>query len=136
MYLLSRVDPIDLGDGYCGTTALRMLVKGKDDFESLLSELEKNSKKDLTRLILCLKILREMKLEDMIGKFSWLKRMKGLDGIYQLRVNQNRTYFFSYNKSDRYIVFLNHCQKKRNRTDQKVLDKAKRWKEEAEGHLD
>lgn len=59
-----------------------------------------------------------------------VKKLKGTDDIWQLRVNDDRVLYFYYGNEA--IVFTNHFRKKKNSTPQSEIDRAENRKEEYE----
>ncbi len=52
-----------------------------------------------------------------------VKKLKGTDDIWQLRVNENRVLFFYYGKDS--IVLTNQFKKKKDKTPSKEISRAK-----------
>lgn len=57
-----------------------------------------------------------------------VKRLKGTDGIWQLRINENRVLFFYYSADS--IVMTNQFKKKKNKTPAKEITLAEKRKKD------
>lgn len=55
-----------------------------------------------------------------------IKKLKGTDGIWQLRVKEDRLLFFFY--SNNFIVFTNQFRKKKNNTPREEIQRAEKRK--------
>ncbi len=103
--------------------------RGHQPVYDWIKSIEKEDPETFRKTIYLLTLLEENGDLVRSGKSNRndIKRLKKTNGIWQLRINENRLLFFFFEEDK--IVFTNHFKKKSNSTPPNEIKRAERRKE-------